>query len=232
MPHHAARVLLFAPQASLPDAAAAWLLQEYGAQAPDYSGLTLVTPTPALAQALATALLKASGGALLAPRSTTLGGFIAAALPADCPTPLACRIRIAEAVGRHRKVFPGQPPLGVAEALYELFEQLAAAQLTLPDEPALIARLQAAYGAPRTLAGLSQEARIVHTLYRAFLEDLGHELQACCDAGDLIGICGDINQDTTSPEIIAFFQLCQIEKLSQVVACVHRFYALTCFVSN
>ncbi|MEK8318077.1 hypothetical protein P2O67_25625, partial [Escherichia coli] len=33
-------------------------------------------------------------------------------------------------------------------------------------------------------------------------------------------------------DLIVFFQLCLIEKLSQVVACRHGFYALTCFVSN
>lgn len=177
-----ARVLLLPPHVHFPAAMARFICAEHGAAAPDYSGLTLVTPTPALTSALAAALSRAGGGAVMSPALHTLASFIAPALPAETSTELGCRIRIAEAVTRFRHLFPDQTPLSVAEALYALFDELAQNQIALPGtEEDLRAFLQAGYGATRPLAALSREAEIVHSLYQAFLEDVGERAPAVAE---------------------------------------------------
>ena len=167
-----ARVWLLPEHLPFSDAVAETLWQAYAAQAPDLSRLTLVTPTPMLAQAVQAALLHHADGALLAPASHTLHTLAPATGPVR--SALACRIRIAEAVTRFRRLFPAQAPLLVADSLYALFDELTQQQLAPEaDEAALLARLQRGYGLPRPLAALSREAAIVHRLYTAFLEDVG-----------------------------------------------------------
>lgn len=166
-----ARFQILAPGVDLPEVAAGLILREHGDRLPDLSTLTLVVPHPALATALLRALVRAAGGALLAPRILTLAQLAPAA---EAASPLACRLRLAEAVARFRFLFPGQTPLRVADALYALFEELDQQQVELPgDEAALESLLQRGYGAPRPLAALSREAQIVHRLHRAFREELG-----------------------------------------------------------
>lgn len=176
-----ARVWLLPEQLSFADAVAETLWPHYVTQAPDFSSLTLVTPGPGLALALQGALLQRAGGALLVPVTHTLSSLAPAAHALR--SPLACRIRIAEAVTRHRRLFPAQAPLSVADSLYALFEELAQQQLAPEaDEAALLARLQRGYGLPRPLAALSREAAIVHRLYVAFREDIGEAAPAVAAA--------------------------------------------------
>ena len=171
-----ARILLIPPGADLPETTARLLLAQYRAQLPDLTKLTLVVASPALGSALLRALVGAAGGALLAPRILTLAQL---APTPEAASPLACRLRLAEAVARFRFLFPGQTPLRVADALYALFEELEQQQVALPDdEAALEALLQQGYGAARPLAALSREAQIVHRLHRAFREELGERAPA------------------------------------------------------
>ena len=165
-------IQLIPPGADLPDAVARALLARHAAQLPDLSRITVGVASPALASALLRALLRGAGGALLAPRIVVdLGGLAPAA---DAAGPLACRLRLAEAVARFRFLFPGQTPLRVAEALFTLFEELEQQQVALPDDEAVLeALLLRGYGADRPLAALSREAQIVHRLHRAYLEELG-----------------------------------------------------------
>lgn len=179
-----ARVWLLPEHLPFADAVVETLWPACAAQAPDLSQLTLVTPTLALSQALQGALLRRAGGALLAPASHTLHSLAPAT--GTVRSPLACRIRIAEAVTRFRKLFPAQAPLMVADSLYALFDELTRQQLAPEtDEAALLARLQRGYGLPRPLAALSREAAIVHRLYTAFIEDVGAAAPAAASANAL-----------------------------------------------
>ena len=176
-----ARVWLLPGHLPFADAVVETLWSACAAQAPDLSQLTLVTPTPGLSQALQGAFLRRAGGALLAPASHTLRTL--APTVGAMRSPLACRIRIAEAVTRFRKLFPAQAPLLVADSLYALFDELTRQQLAPEaDEAALLARLQRGYGLPRPLAALSREAAIVHRLYAAFIEDVGAAAPAAASA--------------------------------------------------
>lgn len=129
-------VLLVSPGAPFADTVAARLVAEHRARLPDLSGLTLIVAHLSLAVPLRAALARAAGGAVLAPRIVTLPQLAAEARPADAPTPLpalGCRLRLAEWLTRLRDVFPDRDPMAVADALFELFEDLALAATRLPD---------------------------------------------------------------------------------------------------
>lgn len=218
MPNEA-RVWLFPEHLPFADAVAERLWQAHGALAPDFSALTLVTPLPALAQQIQRALLHRAGGALLAPASHTLQ-TLAPPLGA-VRSPLACRIRIAEAVTRFRKLFPAQPPLLVADSLYLLFDELAQQQLAPEaDEQALLARLQRGYGLPRPLAALSREAAIVHRLYTAFREDVGAAAPAVATAAALAETLG--RWPAGQPLVFAGFDALTTAQAAPIGAAVSR----------
>lgn len=177
-----ARFLLFAPGARFPDAVAEALVAEYRERLPDLTRLNLVLASPALAAPLRAALARAAGGAVMSPRISSLARDALDALPADSPAPLsalACRLQLTEWLGRLRSVFPGEDPGRVADALFDLFEDLALNAVTLPaDEAAFAEQLRAAYGAPLSPEALSREARIVHTLWRFYVEEIGDRAPA------------------------------------------------------
>ncbi len=179
-----ARAILLAPAASLATESARLIAARFGALAPDFSSLTIVTPATSLFAPLQQALVQAAGGAMLGPRFCTLDDLALSDTPPR--SPLACTLRLAEAVGRFRFLFPGQAPLGVAESLYALFDEMLRHGVDAgPDESALTLRLQQLYGMPRPLAALSREAQIVHRLLRAMQEELGERIPAVAEAAAL-----------------------------------------------
>lgn len=175
-----ARAILLPPAANLAEESAQLILARHARLAPDFSQLTLITPTAALFGPLRAALLRLAGGAMLAPRLTTLREL--ATPQGAVQSRLACVLRLAEALGRFRFLFPGQVPLRVAEALYVLFDELLRQRIAdWPDEAALLARLQAAYGVSKALPELSREAQIIHRLLRALQEELGSAIPAAAE---------------------------------------------------
>lgn len=174
--------LLFAPGSPFADRVAARLVAERRSALPDLSATTLVVAHLSLAGPLRAALARAAGGALLAPRIVTLAQLASAARPAGAPaplSPLACRLQIAEWLTRLRNVFPDRDPMAVADALYQLFEDLALAAVRLPDDEAGFAEaLREAYGAEQALAALSREATLVHALWRPYTEAIGDRAPA------------------------------------------------------
>lgn len=179
---NSARFLLFAPGTPFPDAVATALVARYRERLPDLTRLSLVLASPALAQPLRAALARAAGGAVMSQRIVGLSRYALDALPADSPAPLsalACRLQLTEWLGRLRSVFPGEDPARVADALFDLFEDLALNAVELPaDEAAFAEQLRAAYGAPLSPEALSREARIVHTLWRFYVEAIGDRAPA------------------------------------------------------
>jgi ATP-dependent helicase/nuclease subunit B len=181
-------VLLVPHGAPFADTVAGHLVAEHCQRLPDLSGLTLVVAHLSLAAPLRAALARAAGGALLAPRIVTLQQLAAAARPAEAPPPrsaLACRLQLAEWLTRLRNVFPDRDPMAVADALFELFEDLALSAVRLPDTvEAFAVQLQAAYAAPE-LAALSREAALVHALWRPYTEEIGDRAPAVAHLRDL-----------------------------------------------
>lgn len=166
------RLTLLPPAADLADAAAARMVERQRALLPDLAGLTLLLPSLAGAAHLRRRLAHHAGRALLGPRIQTLTVFADEHGGGEPPLPaLECRLLLTEALRRYRNLFPGQDNARVAEALFELFEEMTAAEADPgADADAFGARLQRAYGAA-PLAWLSREAQIVHRLWQAFRED-------------------------------------------------------------
>lgn len=176
-----ARAILLPPAASFAGECARLICERFGASAPDFSALTVITPSTALFAPLREALAHAAGGALLSPRFCTLDDLATGDAPVR--SALACTLRLAEAVGRFRFLFPGQSPLRVAESLYALFDDMLRHGLgDLAEEAAFTARLQVLYGSSKPIAALSREAQIVHRLLRALQEELGDSIPALAES--------------------------------------------------
>lgn len=148
-------------------------------------------PAPAAVPHLRRRLAHHAGRGLLGPRVLTLAALAREHLDEPALSPLECRLLLTEALRRHRNLFPGQDNARVAEALFELFEELTLhAADPGPDAAAFQDRVARAYAAPGASAGgdeavpmtpasppptdwLSREAQIVHRLWLAFREDCG-----------------------------------------------------------
>ena len=173
MGRDAPRLILLPPGADLADAFAQDLVDRHRAQLPDLAGLTVVLPAPAAAAHLRRRLAHHAGRGLLGPRLHTLASLAAEHLAEPSRSALECRLLLTEALRQRRGVFPGQDNGQVAEALFELFEEMTAAHVDPgADEAAFAARLREAYRAPE-LEFLSREAQIVHVLWQAFTTDSG-----------------------------------------------------------
>jgi ATP-dependent helicase/nuclease subunit B len=205
---HPPRVILLPPSADLADAFAQDLVDRHRAELPDLSAVTVVMPSAAAVPHLRRRLQHHAGRGLLGPRVLTLAALAQAHVAEPALTPLECRLLLTEALRRHRQLFPGQDNARVAEALFELFEELTA-QVVEPeaDAPAFQERLARAYAAPGANAGgakggqlpldwLSREARIVHKLWGAFREDCGDRSPA---ATHLRGLRAAFADDAAGP---------------------------------
>jgi ATP-dependent helicase/nuclease subunit B len=168
----APRIALLAPSLPLLDWAARQLVDQQRAALPDLSGITVLVPGTPLIAPLRAALLRHAGGALLGPRILTPAalaeeGVLTPALPA-----LDCQLRLAQALESHRALFGGHDALALAADLHALFEALSAQIPELATDPeCFVSRFARGYGA--ALAPLSDEARLVHTLWNAWLTETG-----------------------------------------------------------
>lgn len=188
-------LLLFAPGPAFVDQVAQRLIDEHRQRLPDLSGLTLVVATPLLVRPLREALVRAAGAALLMPQLLSLTQLAARYRAGDAPVPLsalACRLQLAEWLTRLRSVFPGRDPMQVADALFQLFEELALNAVQLPERLEDFAeQLRLAYAAPE-LDALSREAQLVHQLWRAYTEEIGDRAPAVAHLRALQAACIDL----------------------------------------
>jgi ATP-dependent helicase/nuclease subunit B len=173
MGRDAPRLILLPSGADLADAFAQDLVERCRAQLPDLTGVTVVLPAPAAAAHLRRRLARHAGRGLLGPHIHTLASLATQHLTEPPRSALECRLLLTEALRQRRGVFPGQDNGQVAEALFELFEEMTAARVDPgADEAAFARRLREAYGSP-ALELLSREAQIVHVLWQAFTADSG-----------------------------------------------------------
>ncbi len=176
-------------------ATAAALLERHARDLPDLTRVTVLLPeaaaVPELRRALAAAARARGLEALLGPFITTLSGWAreAAARPGLC-RPQARLLVLADALRRHPALLGQASPWAVAAGLLELFDQLTR-NLARPDESLedFTRRLREAYGMDEAgaPAGFVREAHVVHTLWRAWHEELAgaglaDPVQAWCEA--------------------------------------------------
>ncbi|WP_018231030.1 PD-(D/E)XK nuclease family protein [Thioalkalivibrio thiocyanodenitrificans] len=162
----------------------AWLarriIEDHRDQLPDLTRVTVLRPRAHGDARLRRLLLEAAhergSGALLGPRITSMRQWISEAIPPDVPTLGAHgrELLLFESLRAHAQLFGRHDPWRLADTLLELFRELTLGGTTPPPEyEAFVERLRAAYGlgadVGRCLESLGREARIVHTLWQAWL---------------------------------------------------------------
>ena len=162
---------------------AAQIVARHRAQLPDLTGAVVLLPGYAGAARLRECLLQEAAGhgfgALLGPSVSTMRDWVLQQARADdrgVPGEHARELILVEALHRHRKLFGGADPWHLADELLTLFRELTLSNEALPeDEQAFVDRLARGYGSPAALEPLRREARLVHTLWRAWHEQLDAE---------------------------------------------------------
>lgn len=117
----------------------------------------------------------------------TLRAWIERTTPLNCRVPgvHTRRLLLVEALTQHPGLFGADDPWRLADSLLRLFEQLSLRRIDFPAElDAFTQQLARGYGVKQTaLSGLGREARIVHTLWQAWLKQL--RADGCMDAAQV-----------------------------------------------
>ncbi len=175
-----APLLVFPCGTDLLAEAARLCIARHAPRLPDLSQVAILLPHAAQGRRLGGLLLDEARSlgheALLGPEITTLDHWLQHHYPLDRPVMDASTalLWLLGALRHHPDLYGEGSALGLAESLLALFDELARQAVTLPanleDCRALLAR---AYGlGARGHALQSREARLVHTLWRAWQEEL------------------------------------------------------------
>ncbi|MCW8917778.1 MAG: PD-(D/E)XK nuclease family protein [Gammaproteobacteria bacterium] len=157
------------------------LLSDHRARLPRLDGVTVLLPDLEGAVRLRELLLHQAAtlgvDALLGPRITTLRGWLN-----DQPVTVGATVVndhqrmliLVEALREHRGLFGDANLWALADSLLQLFDELTLNQVELPaDLPQFAARIAAGYGLTgNEPAALDREARLVHTLWHAWHQQL------------------------------------------------------------
>lgn len=167
------------------EAAADWVCTRWADHLPDCSQLTLVPADTALVRPLRDALLdsaRAAGhDALLGPRIQPIQEWILERTDTAAPSalPIAAReLMLFEALADGRGIVAANDRWQLVTSLLGLFEELSRERVGMPETADEFARrIAPGYGVlnPEGSAPLSREARLVHTLWSAWREQLEQE---------------------------------------------------------
>ncbi len=158
------------------------IIDRHARALPDLSQCAVLLPdnlaAPRLRRHLLSAAARHGMQALLGPQVLSLrqwaarhGGTAAAPL-----SPQARELLLVENLRQHRALFGDGDPWRLAADLAHLFGELTLHRVSVPSElHAFITRLRGAYGVSGTLSALSDEARLVHTLWQAWHHQLREE---------------------------------------------------------
>lgn len=157
------------------------VLERYRERLPDLADAVILVPDPGIAPTLRRALLAQAGlgAALLGPQIVPLRTWITRCCPDTGPTlsPPARELLFVESIRDHTHLFGDEDPWRISESLLALFDELTLNKRVLPgSRESFTDRLQHAYGLCGTsLSGLTREARMIHTLWRAWHDQLDAE---------------------------------------------------------
>lgn len=158
------------------------LIQRHAHALPDLSQCVVLLPDPLAAPRLRRLLLDAAAQhhitALLGPSILSLRAYAARHVNTQHAilSPQARELLLVEILQQHRGLFGDSDPWLLAADLGRLFAELTLHRSEIPDDIApFVARLRKAYGTALPLAALSDEARLVHTLWQAWHRQLREE---------------------------------------------------------
>ena len=202
-------------------ALAAHLIAQHRQQLPDLSGVLILVPIPELAPALRQALLDAAGdegiNALLGLEIQTLGAWArqhaAAAFPVI--SNYQRELILVNELKHHTDLYGAGSPWTLTENLLALFDELSLEQIQFPRDGAQFhQQIRTAYGvAAGPLPPLEDEARLVHTLWRAWHEHMASEHLLDQASAHVIGLQQSLQHlDSLSHIYLAgFYQLHRCE---------------------
>ena len=156
------------------------LLAEHQADLPNLSTVTVILVEQQAAPLLRACLLRLSAEqgypALLGPRILTLHDWVRSFYPVDirlCDSHTQL-LMLVEALSQHPALLKSANPWALATDLVSLFDELTLNHIDLPTNLDDFTRqLQTAYGLHNSeISALGQEARLVHTLWHAWHEQL------------------------------------------------------------
>ncbi|MDH3947492.1 MAG: PD-(D/E)XK nuclease family protein [Gammaproteobacteria bacterium] len=156
------------------------LLTDHQHNLPNLSDVTVILAEPQAAPLLRDYLLRLSADkgypALLGPRILTLRDWVRSFFPTDIRVcdPHTQLLILVEALSQHPALLKSANPWALATDLVSLFDELTLNHIDLPvDLEDFTQQLQTAYGLHNSeISALGQEARLVHTLWHAWHEQL------------------------------------------------------------
>src|SRR3990172_4805173 len=155
---------------------------------PDLSQVVVLMPellaAAPLRERLKTRAQQRGHGHITLPQMDTLRAWIEKTTPLDHIVlgAHAQQLMLVESLMQHPGLLGEDNPWQLADNLIQLFEQLTARQVSLPEQLAQFTQqLARAYGVTKPeLSGLGREAKMVHTLWQAWLAQCRSE--GCIDA--------------------------------------------------
>ncbi len=179
--HHVSQPIHLLPYDGDPLAfAAERILTRHADALPDLDQVVVLLPDTQSAPRLRELLLRGAAdrglSALLGPRIDTLPGWLDSLCIAHTPAVqnVGRDLILMEALQQHRTLFGDADPWRLCESLLQFFDELTRFDVQLPDNvDEFISRIGRGYGTRATTpAHLGREATLVHTLWRAWHQQL------------------------------------------------------------
>lgn len=177
------------------------IIHDHQDQLPDLSGITVLLPDNLAARQLRRALLAAAQtaghSALLGPEIRTLSEWARDFLPAEVQVcdEHSRELQLVEALLGQTALLGGANPWTLSENLQQLFDELTLNRVRLPDSLDDFCRqLATGYGLTNTgLAPFSHEARIVHSLWQAWQQQLQAAAQVDTSMAYTLTLAGSLS---------------------------------------
>ena len=178
------------------------LLRDHQHKLPNLSDVTVILAEAQAAPLLRSWLLELSDTkgftALLGPRIVTLRDWIRPYFPSDIQVcdPQAQLLILVEALSQHPALLKAANPWALAADLISLFDELTLNHIDLPDDlQDFMHQLQTAYGLHDSgITALGQEARLVHTLWHAWHDQLQADGLTDAQAAYLLALTQSLQQ--------------------------------------
>ena len=197
------------------------LIQSEASQLPDLSTVTILTANTQTARSIRQHLLSEAKQlnyeALLGPHIMSRQNWAQQYLPADINIchPLSKELLLIEALLQHPDLFGGANPWSLAESLLQLFDELNLNQVELPEGiEQFTQQLARAYALDEpTLSPFSKEAKLIHTLWRAWHEQHQTNKQVDDTSAYLLALQQSLKQNSAgSFYILADYSLTRAEQ--------------------
>jgi len=185
------------------------LLADHQAELPNLTAVTVILAEPQAAPLLRACLLRLAAEqghpALLGPRILTLRDWARSFLPPNTQVcdPHLQLLMLVEALHQHPILLKSANPWALANDLIGLFDELTLNYIDLPvDLQDFIRHLQQAYGLhDGEISAFGQEARLVHTLWHAWHEQLQAEGLTDAQTANLLALARSLQQLSTGESL-------------------------------